>query len=553
MKFRQRISKNLDLSLALSVFAGFMAGIFAPLELYLSNKDSFFFSGEDILVFAMPIFVAGVVLGVVVLQIFSIINISVYKYLTSAVFAVLLFVYLQGNFDRADYGVWDGTDILWENYAVQKVIWWIILLICIIAVLLIAYRVEYSKYKRIIKSISICIVLLQLLTLGMLLSTNGGLKKEPEYLAIEDGENEFSKEENVILLILDSYDGTMLPQILSEDNEGYYWEILRDFTFYPDTAGVYSYTNLAIPHIITGEKYYNDMTYGEYLEEAYSQSKLLNKLDEAGWQIGIYSEALFPQDEELTKKIYNSRKIKRTVSSHVRLAKYLYEFIGFRYLPQPFKKAFVFYPEDMEAQIGDNEGGYTLFDQTNEHFERLMSDSTADSDCKCFKVLHLFGAHPPYHLNANNEYSETETTEEEVCKANLELVNAFLNKLREIEAYENSTIIICADHGVMQSRQNPLFMIKYKADDHDLGIDDTAFSYDSLQDILCSIAEGKNKTYIEAQINSYSDNERIYLNYSHDTLNMHSYCQDIEEFRVDGVAYYDESLKATGKVYGRAK
>ena len=462
MSYKQRITMHADVSFVLSLFAGFLIGLFAPFELYLSNKYSFFFSGEEMLIFAIPIFVGITVGGTILLQVLSAFNQTLYKYITSILFSILVFLYFQGNFDQTEYGVWDGSKIVWDKYVVQEIIWLIILIICVITVLFMAYKFELTRLKRIIKYVSVCMILLQLFTLSTLLITKGGIKKDPEYLAIEDGENEFSKEENIILLILDSYDGMMLTRIIDEDYSGYYSEILRDFTFYPDTAGAYSYTNLAIPHIITGQKYYNDMTYGDYLNKAYSNSMLLGRLKDNGWRIGIYSEALFPENDAVQDIIDNSRQIKRTVSSHVRLAKYIYGFVGFRYLPQPIKRYFVFYPSDMEAQIGDNEGGYTLFDQTNDHFERVMHESEAVNDIKNFKILHIYGAHPPYHLKDDNTYSETETSEKEVCKANLELADAFLDKLREIGAYDNSTIIICADHGVLQSRQNPLFMIKYK-------------------------------------------------------------------------------------------
>ncbi len=545
------LKKNLDLSLTISLFAGFMMGLFAPMELYLSNKYSFFFSGRDILVFAVPVFCAIFIFGAVILQTISVISDVVYDYVVTIAFALLVFVYVQGNFDRTDYGVWDGSNIDWGNYVKEKYLWMTALLLILVGSVIIVHIFERTRINAIIKGVAVCIILVQIVTLGTLIITKGGIDKDPEYLAVEDGEDEFSDERNIIILVLDSYDGIALSQIIEEDEDGYYTDILSDFTFYPDTSGVYSYTNLAIPHIITGEKYYNDMPYGEYLKKAYSGSKLLSELQNSGWKIGIYSETMFPEEDDLPKIIDNCRLVKKTVTSHVRLAEYIYRFVAFRYLPQPLKRLFVFYPDDIESKIGDNEDGYILFGQTNDHFAEVMQNAKTVNSGKCFKLLHIFGAHPPYHLNADNTYSAEETTQLDVCKANLELVDSFLNKLRSIGAYDNSTIIICSDHGVLQKRQNPMFLIKYQEDEKEFDISETAFSYDNLQNMLCELVNGENGSHIEELIKSLEGNDRIYLKYSHDTMNMHSYCQDIEEYCVNGPAYLDESLIPSGQVYGR--
>ena len=52
------------------------------------------------------------------------------------------------------------------------------------------------------------------------------------------------------------------------------------FTFYRDTLGCYNLTDYSIPTILTGEMYFGDKKYGEYIEKAYSNSKLFNRLSQ---------------------------------------------------------------------------------------------------------------------------------------------------------------------------------------------------------------------------------------------------------------------------------
>ncbi len=535
--------------LCVSILISFTLCIFAPFEVYLAGKEGFFFSGYDIIGFSTLFFAFVTIAFLCIFLILAYFNKPLEKYVRAVCFGVIISLYLQGNYDLTDYGVWDGEDINWSDYIASKYIWLAVFAICIIAVIMIARRMEERKYNRLLKIVSVSLILIQTVTLITLLITNKGLDKKPEYAAIEEGECEFSADENLIVLILDSYDSMMLSEIIDHDENDHYSDILSDFVFYPDTVGAYSFTNLALPQIITGEKYYNDVTYGEYLDRAYDNSDTLKKLSESGWNIGLYTDSTFPQNSDVTEQIENCRLIKKTVTSHRRLAGYVYRIIGFRYLPQPLKK-YCIYQEDLESEIGSNTGGYTLFGTTNTEFKRVYESSNVNRKGKEFRLIHIFGAHPPYYVISDETGIKEETTEVEVCRDNLELVDEFLDKLREIGAYDNSTIIICADHGVMQLRQAPLFLIKAReVKSHKMIVDNTPFSYDSLEGLLEKIIDGSDEKGIMEYINDQSDNDRIYLKYKHDSLQYNSYCGDIVEYTVSGPAYIESSLSTTGKVY----
>ena len=533
---------------SVSILIGFMFCIFAPLEVYMAGKDGFFFSGIDVLPFSVLLFIVVTTVLTILATVIVHINDRIGRYVVTISFGLAVAFYLQGNYDTTDYGVWDGTSIDWNVFLYSKYLWWIVFVLCILLSLLAVKRIEKDKLSKIMTVSSFCLILVQAVTLMTLLISHNGLKKEPEYVAIEDGEGEFSAGENLIVLILDSYDSMMLTEILGDDEAGYYKGILSDFVFYQDTAGVYSFTNLAVPHIVTGKKYYNDMTYGEYLSNAYHDSELLNYLTDNDWNIGLYTDSAFPKDGIIAGNVQNCKRIDRTVTSHRRLMEYMYRLIGFRYLPQPLKKYCV-YDGDIESQIGSNAQGYTLFGSMNKTFKRVYGEAKISGQDKVFKLIHIFGAHPPYYANADESETEIEASELDVCKDNLELVDGFLDKLREIGAYDNSTIIICADHGVMQLRQSPLFLIKARNESHDLIVSDIFFSYDSLQELLIIVADGGDEEDIKDYMVERSSKVREYLKYSHDTLSYDSYCADIEEYRISGPAYIEDNIVSTGKVY----
>ena len=85
---------------------------------------------------------------------------------------------------------------------------------------------------------------------------------------------------------------------------------------------------------------------------------------------------------------------------------------------------------------------------------------------KVFPVLSFAGGHVPFlydaDLNAVGDSSYTETLE-----ANIRVIGQFLDKLKQSDLYDNSVIIVMADHGFdpqnevsAYDRQNPLFLVK---------------------------------------------------------------------------------------------
>ncbi len=116
------------------------------------------------------------------------------------------------------------------------------------------------------------------------------------------------------------------------------------------------------------------------------------------------------------------------------------------------------------------------------------------SDSKAFRFYHLNGAHPPYTINANGERVDSFAgSRTEQCEWSMNVVYSYLEELKKIGLYENTTVIITADHGENFSKEqleqstNPILFIKPAGvgDDKDLTVSDI---YASQEDILPTIA-----------------------------------------------------------------
>ena len=550
MTNNKSLMKNVDIRLnfLIALTVSFLLFIFAPMEMYFSSKDYFFFGGMEILKYT---FCFGLFTFLILSFVFFVIelrNITIWKYIISVVFSTIILFYFQGNYWLVNYGALDGEKVDWNNFFVEGVVdsllWISVWTIGIVA----TYKIDWRKLEKIYKYICICMILIQSITLISLCINKGGINKTPEYLSTNEYEFEYSRDNNLIVIMLDSFDATVLSEIVNGEDGDTYRDILKNFTFYPDTIGMYSYTALAVPYILTGDEYLNDMTYGKYLEQAYSNSPVLNKAKEEKWRIGIYNVTTLPQTE-ISLVAENVKLVHNTASSHRRLLKYYYKLIAYKYMPQIFKQYFWLYPDEMISGLIDNEENVTVFSEDNFVFRNNFRDAiSGDSSQPTFRFYTLFGAHQPYHTTEEFEYSDEETDVYQTSKGVLKMLDEYLDGLRKEGVYDNSNIVVLADHGIL-NRINPMYMIKYAGTEEDFSTSDVAFSYSEVQRVFLGLMDGLDKNEIEKTMISNVPEKRRFLAYKHSSgFGYDTFFEDIEERIVSGKSN-SYSVEPTGMLY----
>ena len=476
----------------------FMVFIFSPFEIFLSNRNNFDFGIYDLFPFAIMGVVFGSVGSILFMKVIAHVNCKAAEYIAGLIFALLSAFYLQGNFLRTDYGQLNGEAVDWSHYPLDMLISVILWIGLIIGIVLCIKKIGYKKMDACIKMICICICIIQAITLGTLLLTTGGFEKK-EVVAVTD-RNEFclSNQKNLIVLVLDSFDSRALDTILMDEEADEYKNILKDFTFFRNTVGSYTFTDVALPHIITGNHYSSDMKYGEYVEKSYQEAFLLSYLCEKNWEIGIYTLTDIPQGK-LPYEVDNFNKVELTVSSKKRLAQYIYKLIGYRYLPFPLKQFCWFYPDEVNdlTDIKGEEVDY--YGWSNQEFYDEMNKITADIDNPVFRFYHIDGTHIPFTMHRNvflTGESTGKSSLEEEARAMMVLVERYLGTLKEQDIYDNSAIVIMADHGYYGFRQSPLLLIKGMNEEHQFTVSENPIWYDQLQSIFVSLSEGTQSQQI---------------------------------------------------------
>lgn len=507
---------------------------FGTAELYITNKDEFWFLYTDI--FSRLLFFSIITFFILILILLLIPNI-VFKYVLAAIYGVVIVMYLQGNFLPNNYGQLDGTEIDWSSYhgrfLINTFIW---------AVFILGFVFLYLKFKEkalfIYKTIAGVILATQIVTLVVLCISVPQKEADIEAVLSKDGEFQLSDTDNTIVFVLDCFDSELFCELLEKYPEKIKsdWE---DFTFYHDMVGGATRTMYAIPYILTGYPKSDDGSYADYLKSSANRSDLLLELQKDNYDARLYTQSEYI-DMNQTKSIDNIKNSKAIPSSKLQLTKEYLKLTAFRYMPHAFKKYFWLYGDDFnsfKSSVGDIEP-YVIEDV--EFYNDLISeDIECIHDKDVFRFYHLQGAHEPYTMNQNCERIKVGTgTEEDQAIGSLKIVYTFIQKMKSNGIYDDSNIIVMADHGSRGLEQNPLFMIKQSDEHHEFAQSDVPMSYKDLSSIFTDLIK-----------NNHSDIEQKYANYGERYFYKENGNDKIDEYVTFSKADNEKEFELTGNTY----
>lgn len=495
-------------NMLLSLFFSFTLIFFAPLEIFFTIYEDVWFSFTHIIGLIAGAFLTALVLLFIFLTILQNKSEKWHGRVAAFLFAIVVAAYIQGNFLPSVFGTMNGETVDWSAFTWENVLsvsmWIIIVLLCMV----LFHKKGQRRFESGSKIFMICILLVQIVTLGTLCVTTDGLKSKNGAAFLDKNVYCYSSNDNVVVLLLDMYDSKVFQEIYDEQKNNEYTEMLDGFTYYPDTLGAYSLTYCAIPHILTGEKYAQEDDMNEYINEAYKKSPLIEALWKNQYSINIYTNEAAPTEKDAYEKIDNylpSEESDMHISSKKKMLIYIYKLVGIRYLPQPLKQYCWFYSEElMDLKEVNYEDDVYVFD--NFMFYDRLENIEIETEKNTFHFYHLDGMHSPCYYDENFERTATAVSQEgregtiRNGKGMLVLIKKFLAHLKEEGIYDNSAIIIMADHGGRFSdneketdidRATPLLLVKGFGESHPLQVSSRAISYDDLQEAFLKLIDGK--------------------------------------------------------------
>ena len=480
--------------------------IYLPTDTFINNKIDFDFAFQSY-IFMMLGFAFSLSLAI------SLLLSALPWYLPKfncAIAAITLASYLQYLFFNGNLAVimgdgFVGTDSLLTQ-TVNLEIWIIILFLFPV---LHAYKPLLME--KFIKYSSLFIIGLETVSIVLSLILSGGYAFEGHYVAI-DGEEQYtvSKNENIIVFVMDAVDNAYLETILSESPE--YFEGYKDYTLYTNTCSVYDATLLSLSQMFAGAEFDNTLSAEEWYAKAWNSKKanlFYEKFHEANYRVNAYNFNTYDVSNfkgKFDNYIFStdsSQQI-RVKFDHKKQFLCLSDYGLYRAVPLCFKDFLNKYLYDTKAVI-DSGKKITYYDSDfNESLHLQLSKSSKNY----FIIQHLFGTHPGSPSPQGDYIAET--------KYILTMLNDFNNQLKKLGVYDDTTIIITSDHGEHNDKYPeraalPIFMIKEKnCNNKKMTISDVPIYHEDIMSTLLVNADLYNKK-TDAEIfgpSIYDFNER---------------------------------------------
>ena len=529
----------------------FMLFIYEPIILYINNDNDFWFDIEGLI---MHSFVPFLLLIVLIVFLYTLIHIAekfvfrksnnLYNIFLVIGFCLFIITYIQGNYLAGTLPALDGKTIEWNQYQTETIISVLLMIIVFSIAFFVVKKFKYEQTIKYAKKIIlvVCIMLSVSLITSVLSFKTDVSDKKFVATATTNNINKYSNNKNFIILLLDSIDSETMEEIVKNNDN--YMKVFDDFTYYPDTVGGYPFTRDSVPLILSGNWSENKTNFASFYNYAMDNSQLLDHLRERDYNINIYNDEISYNTEKAhdIKNFSFDNKIDLLCFIRQEL-----KYDLFKYLPFYLKKYSKI--ETMNFTIAKKlvSGELFLWDNIN-FYDDYLSRNIEFSEDNEFKYIHLEGAHYPFNCDKNFNKKDNGTYEDKI-EASINLINKYLNYLKDNGVYDNSAIIILADHGfwwdidddALLKRQNPILYIKGFNEHHSREISNEKISFDYLQDMYKNLLDGSNAGSVMSGIDN--SNPRRFMLYRVFGYN------HMEEFFQYGHSKDLNTLKASGNIY----
>ena len=375
-----------------NLFLAFTILVFGPLEIFISNSSDFQFAFSDFW-WMLVVFASGYLLISTVF--IALLPDKLCEVITLFIFTFTLCCYMQTMFLNGKMQVLVGQEVVWETktIVVNLFVWF-----CFFAIVFAGRYFLKDKGKKVIQFLSLSLVAVQFVALISLLFTTDVLYEKKNGYVSNENMLELSQGKNVIVFILDFFDGRTMNTILNEDED--FLEPLEGFTYYPNAISVHSRTYPSITYLLTGNMCYFDKKPQVYVNEAYEKSNFIPTLYENGIEVGLYTFPSYIGNSARTQMCnFVPEKLELRFAEVVRCCG---KMVFYRDMPYVVKKRFEYDVSNINIRVvrdnvsdetGNNAALYQNFN--DEWFAGMLTEDGLNIGEKdgCFRFYHLASVH----------------------------------------------------------------------------------------------------------------------------------------------------------------
>ena len=534
--------KYLTFAFVISFVLSFMLYLYEPILTYSSNINDFWFDFNlmisNIILYMIIIFVFLILVYFLLYLFLRRKNIKIYKIILVISFILFLYTYIQGNYLVGSLPQLNGDIIDWSKYGDENIISILTFLLVVIGELALIKKFKIDKTIKINCYMTI-IVFFMLFTSFISILCNKEIYKDKSIeIATTKNINNVSTDKNFFIFLVDSVDSREFSDVVSSNLS--YKETFNDFTYYPDTTSGYLFTRDSIPFILSGIWNQEETDFVDYYNDAFNNSKLFKKLNDENYNMNFYEYEIYSNNRNFEK--FDNIKLYSDKIDSVSFFKQFTKYILYKYLPYPLKRYSKIETASFDSCKIEDDIDYFKW-SNKEAYNNLINNKLEFVNDKYFQFLHIEGGHVPFDYDEDVNIIENGTYKQKLT-AVLKVISLFINRLKENNVYDNSVIIILADHGEGKDtlRQNPILYIKGINEHHEMYISDIPVAYEDLIDAYISLLENKNST--ELFLNLDKNRPRRVLN------NLYTREIMIEWYQY-GKAWDNDTFKASGREFRR--
>jgi len=433
--------------------------LFGPIEMVTRNSAALWFSWIDVI---HIIIVAFLVCFAILLLIVFFLPRKIQRYYIAVIWGIGFALYIQGNIIQVDYGILDGSAPVWDEYRIWAIIntlIWIVLLV----LPTLTVRFWHSVTFKLMGYITFVLLTVQIVSAITVIVQNSPTDDASQQLIVTaDLNHTVSDNQNIVVFVLDSFDVYYMNTFLEEEPQ--IKDLLDGFVFFDNVLGMFNYTVVGAPIIYTGKPFLNETLYLEYLDMAWKGSPIYPLLREKNFITNLYIPNLIsPLVVDLIDNVHHSDGwVMTTVTG---MANSLFRFVGVRYFPHIIKSPVWMYISDFDKHRISTQGyiGRTSsLDMDFRFHQTLLNEGlVVISDKNMFSMFHLNGPHTPIIYDRNVQPATPGvTTLTDQARGSLQIVLDYIEQMKEVGVYDDTLIVITADHGQYERRQAPAMLIR---------------------------------------------------------------------------------------------
>lgn len=440
---------------AVNIFTVFTICFFGPMEIFLGNIIEFKFSAPTAAaILAVFSFAVALILSVLV----SLLPPKIFRPVNLFVFSSGLCVYIQSMMLNSSMGSLTGEeDIYPTTLIVCNILIWLVIFVVVFGLWIGLQKLKKSKYVfSTMRFAALALVVMQLVGfLSVYLTMDNEVTALKDQYFTDEGKFELSQNENVVYFIIDTCDGEIVQDMLDEYPDTF--KGFNGFTYFPNMSTTHSRTFPSMTYLLSGQKCYFDKPYPQYVNEAFENSDFIDDIDALDTDIRIYTETQYV-GQSVVDKIDNHISYDSSSMDAMNLKGFLKQAIkvsAYRAAPYLLKEHFKYTSNSVNAaSMKEIAGKTTLFDDPLFYQQVVNGEfNINDKMNKTFRFYHFNGSHPGAILNEKGEADATATRADN-ARGCLLIVEEYIKKMKAAGVYDNSTIIITADHGYSASSED---------------------------------------------------------------------------------------------------